>query len=135
METKFESKTGKSELSDEKLYTFLSNFNNFKTFIPADKIGNFESTEDSCKFSVPVVGEMKLAVTEREPYKTLKVSGSGMGNQSFLLWIQLKQMAENDTRIKLTMKADLNPMIKMMASKPIQEFLDKLVDAIVKIPG
>jgi carbon monoxide dehydrogenase subunit G len=134
METKFESRVGSISSSDEKIYNFLSNFNNFKNFIPADKVENFESSEDSCKFKVPGMGGIGLRIVEREPFKTIKVSGDGMANQQFLLWIQLKQMDEADTKIKLTLKADLNPMIKMMASKPLQEFLDKLVDAMEKIP-
>jgi carbon monoxide dehydrogenase subunit G len=134
METKFESRIGTIQSSDEKIYNFLSNFNNFKNFIPSDKVEKFESSEDYCKFSVPGIGEVCLRIIEREPYKTIKVSGDGMANQKFFLWIQLKQAAENDTKVKLTMQADLNPMLRMVASKPLQEFLNKLVDAMEKIP-
>jgi carbon monoxide dehydrogenase subunit G len=134
METKFESKIGKLNASDERVYSFLSDFNNFKQFIPADKVNDFESSEDHCKFSVSGIGSIGLRIVEKEPYKAIKVAGEGMANQQFFLWIQLKQMEPDDTRIKLTIKADLNPMIKMMASKPLQNFLDKLVDTIEKIP-
>lgn len=134
METKFESKVGKLNASDERVYSFLSDFNNFKQFIPADKVNDFESSEDHCKFSVPGMGSVGLRIVEKEPFKALKVAGEGMANQQFFLWIQLKQMEATDTRIKLTIKADLNPMIKMMASKPLQNFLDKLVETIEKIP-
>jgi carbon monoxide dehydrogenase subunit G len=134
METKFESRVGKVATSEEKAYTFLSNFNNFKQFIPADKLENYQSGEDHCRFTVQGVGEVGLRIIEKVPYKTIKVSGDGMANQQFYLWIQLKQLQETDTRVKLTLKADLNPMLKMMASKPIQLFLDKLIDAIERIP-
>jgi carbon monoxide dehydrogenase subunit G len=134
METKFESRIGTIQSSDEKIYNFLSNFNNFKNFIPSDKVEKFESSEDHCKFSVPGIGDVGLRIVDREPYKTIKVSGDGMSNQKFFLWIQLKQITETDTKIKLTMQADLNPMLKMMVSKPLQEFLNKLVDAMEKIP-
>jgi carbon monoxide dehydrogenase subunit G len=134
METKFESRIGTILSSDEKIYNFLSNFNNFKSFIPSDKVEKFESSEDYCKFSVPGIGDVGLRIVNREPYKTIKVSGDGMANQKFFLWIQLKQITETDTKIKLTMQAGLNPMLKMMVSKPLQEFLNKLVDAMEKIP-
>lgn len=134
METKFESKIGKLNTNEERVYSFLGNFNNFRQFIPADKVNDFESSEDHCRFSVPGVGQVGLRIIEREPNKTIKVAGEGMGNQQFNLWIQLKEMAADDTRIKLTMKADMNPMIKMMASKPLQNFLDKLVETIEKVP-
>jgi carbon monoxide dehydrogenase subunit G len=41
-------------------------------------------------------------------------------------------VAENDTRVKLTLEADLNPMVQMMAKKPLKEFLDKLIDQLEK---
>ncbi len=133
METKIESRVGIIQSSDERIYTFISNFNNFKQFIPADKVQDFESTEDSCKFSVTGIGKLGLQIMEREPFKTIKITGDGMANQKFSFWLQLVRKEENDTRIKLTIKADLNPMLKMMAQKPLQNFLDKLVDALEKM--
>ncbi|MDP4210413.1 MAG: SRPBCC family protein [Bacteroidota bacterium] len=133
METKIESRIGQLNCNDESIYTFISNFNNFKQFVPADKIRDFESTEDSCRFGVPNIGKVGLRIIERDPFKTIKVTGDGMANQQFVLWIQLKQVADLDTRVKVTIKADLNPMLKMMAQKPLQNFVDKLVEAMEKI--
>lgn len=133
METKIESRIGQLNCNDESIYTFISNFNNFKQFVPADKVQDFESTEDSCRFGVPNIGKVGLRIIEREPFNTIKVTGDGMANQQFVLWIQLKQVADLDTRVKVTIKADLNPMLKMMAQKPLQNFVDKLVEAMEKI--
>jgi carbon monoxide dehydrogenase subunit G len=133
MESKFESRVGKVNTNEAIIYQFVSDFNNLKQFVPADKVNDFESDTDSCHFSVPNLGKVGLRIVERQPTNTIKVSGDGMGNQQFNLWVQLKQVAENDTRIKLTIKADLNPMLKMMAAKPIQQFLDKLVDVFEQI--
>ena len=133
METKIESRIGKVNANEDRIYNFISNFNNLKTFIPPDKVQDFQSSEDHCKFNVSGIGEVGLRIVEKEPFKMIKVSGDGMANQRFLLWIQLKQNAENDTHIKLTIKADLNLMLKMMATKPLQNFLNKLIDAIEKM--
>ena len=40
------------------------------------------------------------------------------------------EMNEKDTRVKITIKADLNPGLKMIASKPINQFLEKLVSGM-----
>jgi carbon monoxide dehydrogenase subunit G len=133
METKIESRVGTITSGEEKIYNFVSNFNNFKQFIPADKVQDFESTEDSCHFSVPNMGKVGLRIIEKTPFNTVKVSGDGMANQQFNLWVQLKQVAENDTKVKVTIKADLNPMLKMMVSKPLQNFVDKLVEAMERM--
>lgn len=133
METKIESRIGTIAAGEEKIYNFMSNFNNFKQFIPVDKIQDFESTEDSCRFSVPNMGKVGLRIVEKTPFNTIKISGDGMANQQFNFWVQLKEMDENDTKVKLTIKADLNPMLKMMVNKPLQNFVDKLVEAMEKM--
>jgi len=63
----------------------------------------------------------------------VKVAGEAMGKVGFKLWIQLKELAEDDTRIKLTVEAELNPMMSMVANKPLKNFVDMLVDQIEKI--
>jgi carbon monoxide dehydrogenase subunit G len=134
METTFESKVGKVSLPEEKIYNFLSNFNNLKTYIPADKVSNWQSDGDTCSFSVNGMGNVTLRIIEKEPFKLLKITGDGLNKQNFNFWVQLKQVADYDTRVKLTIKADVNPMIKMMVSKPIQKFLDTLIDSFEKMP-
>jgi hypothetical protein len=42
MESTFESKVGKVSLPSEKIYNFISDFNNLKNYIPADKLSNWE---------------------------------------------------------------------------------------------
>lgn len=133
METKIESRIGTIASNEERVYNFISNFNNFKQFIPADKLQDYQSTEDSCKFSVPNMGQVGLRIIEKTPFNTVKVSGDGMANQQFNLWVQLKQVGENDTKVKITIKAELNPMLKMMVSKPLQNFVDKLVEAMERL--
>ena len=43
-------------------------------------------------------------------------------------------MEENDTRLKMTIRADLNPFIKPMVSKPLQDALDKISTVIAGLP-
>lgn len=133
METKFESKVGKINSDEQHIYSFISNFNNFKQFIPADKVKDFKSTEDNCSFSVTGIGNIGLKILEKVPTNTIKITGEGMSDQTFVFWVQLKGLSVNDTRIKFTLKANLNPMIKMMASKPLQNFLDKLVESMEQL--
>lgn len=129
-ETTIESKVGKVESSSEKLYDFLSNFKNFEHLVPQDKIENWESTEDECSFKVSGVGDFGMKIIEKEPTKLVKISNSDKVPFDFYLWIQLKEVAERDTRIKLTIKAQLNPMLKMVAQKPLQQMVDTIVDQL-----
>ena len=51
----------------------------------------------------------------------------------FNLWIQLLPTSETSSKMKLTIKADINPFIKGMISKPLQEGLEKIADMLAMI--
>ncbi len=128
--TIFESAIKKSSHPAEKMFNFLADFDHFGEVIPKDKINNWQSFGDSCRFSIDPVGEVGLRIVDKEAPKVIKYTAEGKTPFNFFLWIQLKEVAEDDTRVKLTIKADMNPMIKMMASKPVKKFLEVLSDAI-----
>ena len=111
----------------------LSNLERMKDKIPQEKISDFTFDKDSCSLSVNPVGKIKFSIVEREPNKTIKFKADG-SPVDVTLWIQLKQVDENDTKMKLTIKAELNPFIKPMVSKPVQEGINKVADILAAIP-
>lgn len=111
----------------------LSNLERVKDRIPQDKIKNVEFDSDSCSFAVDPVGKITFRIVEREPHKTIKFTTTNSPVPLFL-WIQLKQIAEMDTRMKMTVRADLNPFLKPMVSKPLQDAVDKISTLIASLP-
>jgi len=129
-----ESKQGKIEASSEQVYSFLSDIRNLDPLIPEDKVQDWTSTEDSCSFSIPKAGNIKLRITEKEPNKHIKVEPEGASPLSFALYIQMKELDETDTRIKLTFRSEMNSMMKMMLAGPLKKGLDQIIDTVNKIP-
>ena len=126
---KIESRIGTSESSDEKIYTFVTDFNNFKDLLPGDKITDWKSSGDSCSFRVDPVGRMALQIIEKEPYKLVKMSSvPALSPHEFIMWVQLKQVAENDTRIKISIEPQVNKMMLPMIKGPLKKFADSLID-------
>lgn len=122
--------------SEECVYRMLSDLSNLervKDRIPQDKIKDFEFDSDSCSFAVDPVGRIKFQIVEREPNKLVKFATTNSPIPLFL-WVQLKEIAENDTRLKLTVRADLNPFLKPMVSKPLQEAVDKISTVLASLP-
>lgn len=111
----------------------LTNLERVKDRIPQDKVKDFEFDADSCSLSVDPVGKITFQIVEREPDKTIKFVTTN-SPVPLTLWIQLKQVAEEDTKMKMTVRADLNPFIKGMVSKPLQEAVDKLSATIASLP-
>lgn len=111
----------------------LSKLDLVKDRIPADQIKDFKFDSDSCSFRVDPVGEVRFCVIEREPCKRVKFKSENLPFDVFL-WIQLVRKAEKDTKMKMTLRADLNPFIKGMVSKPLKEGLEKISDVIASLP-
>lgn len=134
--TTIESTITKSSYSDEKIFSVISDLRNLerlKDKLLQDKVQNVSFDADSCSFDIPPLGQVSLRIIEREPNKTIKF-GSDQSPIAFNLWIQLKSVAEDDTRIKVTLKAEINMMIKMMVEKPIKEMLNKMAEMLAALP-
>ncbi len=122
--------------SDMKVFEMLSDMSNLervKGRIPQDKVKDFTFDRDTCKLNIDPVGSVEFQIIEREPNKTIKFSTTN-SPVPLTIWIQLKQVLENETKMKLTARADLNPFIKPMASKPLQEAVDKLSEILSQLP-
>ena len=111
----------------------LSNLERVKDRIPAGKVKDFTFDSDSCSVSVDPVGKICFQIVEREPNQLINFATTN-SPIPLHLWIQLKEVAEADTRMKLTVGAELNPFIKQMVAKPLQEAVDKIAEALTVLP-
>ncbi|HEC42458.1 MAG TPA: SRPBCC family protein [Bacteroides sp.] len=131
--SKIESKTGVVNQPAEKIYKYISDFNNFQSLIPEDKVKDFESTKDTCSFTVEGVGHAGLKIIEKIPFNLIKISSDENTTFDFLLWIQIKELEPGDSRIRITTEVNLNPMMASMAKKPLKNFVDTLIDQAEKL--
>jgi hypothetical protein len=118
------------------IYETLSDLNNLeklKDRIPSNKIEGFTFDSDSCSFSVQPVGKIRFSIIDREPLKTIKLIADQSPVEVFM-WIQLRETGEQETKMKLTIKADLNPFIKPMITKPLQEGINQIANILASIP-
>ena len=130
---RIESKIGVVKQPAEKIFNYISNFNNFNQLIPEDKVKDFESTDDTCRFKVEGIGQAGLRIIEKEPHKLIKISSDEETRFDLLLWIQIKEIEPGDSRMKITTEVTLNPMMATMVKKPLKNFVDTLIDQAEKI--
>ena len=135
-EIKYESKIGQVHANAADVFAVLTNLENlerFKDVIPQDKIKELEITRDSVRFKVEGLGpKVSIGIVDQEENKTIKY---GAQNIPIPLnaWIQLKQVDELDTRMRITVKTDLPAMFRMMIDKKMQTGLDQAVDMLCNI--
>lgn len=147
-ETKFVSEVYKISNSSDRVFNFLSDFQKLgmlfnaakgmagedKANEIADKIENVETTEDSCNFTIKGYGDAGLKIIEKEPNKNIKIIGEGRIPFDFMFWIQLIEKGPYDTRLKLTLHADMNMMMKMMLKSKIEKGINQFAEGLTKIP-
>ena len=133
--TTYESDIKTITSNEEVVFGILSDLTNLKGIMGStslnDKVKDLEFQTDSCSFVVEGFGKMGFRIIEREPFKTIKLQ-SEKAPVSLNVWIQLVQRAENDTQMKLTLKADLPTMIKMMIDKKLKEGINLIADVLAK---
>lgn len=128
---KIESRIGKSSRSDQQIYGFVTDFNNFKRIIPENRVSQWESSAEECSFRVDPVGKTTLRIMEKTPFSLVKIASvPDFSTYNFTIWIQLKQMNENDTRIKITIEPHVNQMLLPVIKSPLKQFVDGIVDQI-----
>jgi len=133
----------------EAVYDRLSNLNNLEQLfdpkkleeikknypdVPDIKLDNFQATADECSFSISPVGTIGVHIVEREPSKMIKLSGSKSVPFQFNCWIQLVKVDDASCKVKITIHAELNPMIKMLVHKHLKKGVDQIAEALTKIP-
>lgn len=125
---KYESKQQQIRRSAEQIYTALSSFNNFTPMIEG-KVEEWSADDDVCSFKVKGM-PIRLRMVEREPSKLVKIQGDEGSPMDFTFWLQLKEVAPYDTRMRIVVHAELNMMMRMMIGKKLQGAVDQMAEAI-----
>ena len=132
--------------NQEVIFNYLSNFENLSKYvneglltkmteqIPQIQISNFESDADSCRFQIAGMGLAEIRIIEREPHKTIKINSSGGMPVGITFWIQLLPVSAYETKLRLTLDADMSMMIKMMVNKKLEEGINRLADMLAALP-
>mgnify|MGYP003318557384 FL=1 len=115
-----------------KVLSDMNNIQRIKSKIES-KVQNLQTTTDTCSFSVPPFGEASVKIASREPNSTI-VYESVNSPMAFKMWAQMKEVSPTQTAIKLTLKVDLNFMLKSMIGGMLEQGIDKVADAIAKLP-
>lgn len=144
--SKYVSETKYINHNNKVIFNYLSNFENLSKYITAEllektaesmpkmKITDFESDSDSCRFTISGMGQSEIRIIEREPFKTIKIKGGEQLPIDITLWIQLLPTGPYQSKMRLTLHAEMNMMIKMMAGSKLEKGIDQLADVIAQLP-
>lgn len=131
----FESSVKVIPYSQERVYSKLSDLSNLeavKDSLPKDKVQDLSFDSDTLSFTVSPVGQLTLKIVEREPFGCIKLETTN-SPLPFNMWIQLIETAQEECKVKVTIGMELNPFMKAMVQKPLQDGLEKMVEMLAAI--
>jgi hypothetical protein len=123
----FECRTGKLTGNAAEIFTFVTDIRNFERFIPGGMISNWYAEKELCSFSVSMLGTVTIRLIEKEMYNKVVFGGDALKKNDFTLTLNIMNNVSDHTEVKILLSAELNPMMKMMAGKPIGQFLEMIV--------
>lgn len=118
----------------EEVYAFLADVNNHEQLMP-DNIYNWSSTRDEARFTIQNMAKLVLKVDRREQNSEIVFVPAEKAPFDVKLRWTVAPEANGATRAALVIEADLNMMMKMLASAPLQKLVDFQVSKLKEIFG
>jgi len=118
----------------QEVYTFLADLNNHEQLMP-ENIYNWSSTADEARFTIKNMAKLALQVSARVENKEIVcVPVEETPFEVKLSW-QVEEVNAGQTKATFVIEAQLNMMMKMMASGPLQKLVDYQVNSLKEILG
>jgi hypothetical protein len=131
----YKSRSGSLSCTTREVFDFVTDIRNFEQFIPDGTISNWQSGKDTCSFSVSMVGTVSVRIEKKEPYNNVIFKGDALKENDFSLVLKINDSSNNTALVMVLLEAELNPILKMMAHKPITQFLEILIREMENFKG
>jgi hypothetical protein len=130
--TTFESRTGKLECAPDEVYDFAADIRNFERFVPSDKRSSLEIDHDSCTVRVDMLGIVKIRISEKIRPEKVVFAGNAPQVNDFSVVLDIFKSDNGKAEAKVTLLAELNPFMMMVASGAARQFLETLITEMEK---
>ena len=133
--TRIESKHVEVNCSQQEVYEYLTDLNNFKELLPQDRISNWESNNEMCSFRIQGTVTISIVLKEGEPYGMIHLGSGDKSPFPFTLDVTVKDLGDGRCEAFQVFEADINPFLKMMVEKPLSNLFDYIADRLAKVKG
>lgn len=121
--------TGKSQ---QEMFEFLTNVENYEQLMPESK-ERFEAiTQDSFLFQLKGMPEIRLQITETQEPEMVAL-GSTSDKFPFNLNIHISEAGASQSEVFMDFKGNFNPMMSMMIKGPLKKFINTLSENVSKL--
>ena len=120
-----------SSKSEQEFFCIVSDMRNIPALLPEQAI-NVQANEDNLSFTVQGMGSIALRVSQRVTYSLVQLVPVGKTPFPFVLSIKIAGLGTN-CRVMYEIDAELNPLMAMMAKRPLQNLVDMMADKTVTL--
>ncbi len=114
------------------VYDFLADLNNHQQLMP-DNIYNWSSTTNEARFTIQNMAKLALKVSSRTENQEIIIIPSEEAPFPVELKWSLHDAGDGKTEVVHTISAELNMMMKMLASGPLQKLADHQTEKLKSI--
>ncbi|MDX1718861.1 MAG: SRPBCC family protein [Salegentibacter mishustinae] len=127
-----ESQKVTADKSQQKMFEFLTNAENYEQLMPESKEKFEVRDEKTFVFGLKGMPVIKLQIQETiEP--ELVVLGSTSDKLDFTLKAHISALNENQSEVQMEFNGEFNAMMAMMVKKPLSKFINTLAENIGKL--
>ncbi|MDR1879049.1 MAG: hypothetical protein LBQ64_05740 [Bacteroidales bacterium] len=124
------SKKVKIIADENRVFDLLTNCNNIAKYMPADKIKQWEATQDSCSFAIEGLGQIKINIQEQIPCTSVTYDIGNTMLKAVSIRFFISPTAENNCELEAETKLDMPFTLKLLVTPSLQKFMDMMVDYV-----
>ncbi|TXC81748.1 hypothetical protein [Luteibaculum oceani] len=132
--TTIESKKVALSCTPEEAFKFVTDMNNFEQLLPMERVDAFTSTEDECSFKAQGSFHIGLQKQNTTEFSKIELVSTPKSAIKFNLDVFIDQTADG-CEVYQICNAQLNPFLKMMVEKPLNNLFDFIADRMKAIHG
>ena len=117
--------------SEQEFFAIVSDMRNIPALLPEQAI-NVNADEDNLSFTVQGMGSIALRVSQRITYSLIQLVPVGKVPFPFVLSIKIAGLG-NNCRVMYEVDAELNPLMAMMAKRPLQNLVNMMAEKTVTL--
>ena len=117
--------------NEQEFFAIVSDMRNIPALLPEQAI-NVKADENNLAFTVQGMGSIALRVSQRITYSLVQLVPVGKVPFPFVLNIKIAGLG-NNCRVMFEIDAELNPLMAMMAKRPLQNLVDMMAEKTVTL--
>jgi len=97
------------------------------------QVTDWQSDTEHCSFNIQNMATLGMRYDVKKEYNHIGIISEGKSPFDFNLQCYLKEKEDGSTDLWLQLNADLNMMLKMIASRPLANFVNILAHKIKEV--